>query len=55
MFAQVASHALRVYGIEHRFVHLDTTSFSVEGEYDRPEEPGVIRITHGYSATTGPT
>ncbi|MDH7475832.1 MAG: IS1634 family transposase, partial [Anaerolineae bacterium] len=39
----------RVYGIEHRFVHLDITSFSVEGEYDRPAEPGVIRITHGYS------
>ncbi|MCR4407379.1 MAG: IS1634 family transposase [Anaerolineae bacterium] len=49
VFAQVASHALRVYGIEHRFVHLDITSFSVEGEYDRPAEPGVIRITHGYS------
>ncbi|MBC7251653.1 MAG: IS1634 family transposase [Anaerolineae bacterium] len=49
IFAQVASHALRVYGISHRFVHLDTTSFSVEGEYDRPDEPGVIRITHGYS------
>jgi len=28
---------------------LDTTSFSVEGEYEWPEEPGVIRITHGYS------
>ncbi|MBC7227322.1 MAG: IS1634 family transposase [Thermoflexales bacterium] len=49
IFAQVASHALRVYGISHRFVHLDTTSLSVEGEYDRPDEPGVIRITHGYS------
>lgn len=49
IFAQVASHALCVYGISHRFVHLDTTSFSVEGEYNRPEAPGVIRITHGYS------
>jgi len=49
VFAQVASHALRVYGISHRFIHLDTTSLSVEGEYDRPEEPGSIRITHGYS------
>ena len=49
VFAQVASHALAVYGISHRFVHLDTTSFSVEGRYDRPEEPGTIRITHGYS------
>ncbi|PWH20787.1 MAG: IS1634 family transposase [Ardenticatenia bacterium] len=49
VFAQVVSHALRVYGMEHRFVHLDTTSFSVEGEYGRPGEPGVIRITYGYS------
>jgi transposase len=49
VFAQVASHALRVSGIERRFVHLDTTSFCVEGEYDRPEEPGIIRITYGYS------
>lgn len=34
VFAQVASHALRRYGFQHRFVHLDTTSLSVEGEYD---------------------
>ncbi len=49
VFAQVASQALRVYGISHRFVHLDITSVSVEGAYERPEEPGVIRITYGYS------
>jgi transposase len=47
--AQVAAHALRVSGIEHRFVYPDTTSFGVEGEYDRPEAPGIIRITDGYS------
>jgi transposase len=49
VFAQVASHALRLWGIRHRFVHLDTTSLSVEGEYQGPEEPGVVHITHGYS------
>jgi transposase len=49
VFAQVASHALRLWGIRHRFVHLDTTSLSVEGEYEGPEEPGVVHITHGYS------
>ena len=54
IFAQVASYALRVYNILHRFIHLDTTSLSVEGEYDRPEEPGVIRITHGYSRDRRP-
>jgi len=54
IFAQVASHALRRWGIQHRFVHLDTTSLSVEGEYERPEEPGVVRITHGYSRDERP-
>jgi transposase len=49
VFAQVASHALRLWGIQHRFVHLDTTSLRVEGEDEGPEEPGVVHITHGYS------
>jgi len=50
----VASHALRLWGIQHRFVHLDTTSFSVEGEYETPDKPGVVRITHGYSRDKHP-
>ncbi len=54
IFAQVASHALRLWGIQHRFIHLDTTSLSVEGEYERLEEPGVVRITHGYSRDQRP-
>ena len=29
--------------------HLDTTSISVEGSYDVPEEEGVIKITQGHS------
>jgi len=29
--------------------HLDTTSFSVTGEYDREPDVDVIKITHGYS------
>jgi len=51
VFAQVASHSLRHFGIEHRFVHLDFSSFHLHGEYDREveEAPGVIRITQGYS------
>jgi transposase len=54
IFAQVASHALRLLGIRHRFVHLDTTSLRVEGEYEGPEEPGVVPITHGYSRDERP-
>jgi len=49
VFAQVASHALRRWGIPHRVVHLDTTSLRVEGEDEGPEEPGVVPITHGSS------
>jgi len=50
VFASIASHSLDVFGIEHNFVHLDNTSFSLEGEYAKPsEDPNAIRITHGYS------
>jgi transposase len=50
LFACVSSHALDVFGIEHDFVHLDNTSFSLEGDYARPsEDPKAVRITHGYS------
>lgn len=50
VFAKVASRALRVYGIEHRFVHLDSSSFHLHGQYEA-EETGkeVITITEGYS------
>jgi len=51
VFAQVASGALRHFGIEHRFVHLDFSSFHLHGEYDQSTQqtPGMIRITQGYS------
>lgn len=50
VFAQVAAQALRVYQIEHRFVHLDSSSFHLHGQY-AVEEPDreVITITEGYS------
>jgi transposase len=50
VFACIASHSLAVFGIKHKFVHLDNTSFSLEGEYAKPsEDPKAVRITHGYS------
>lgn len=50
VFAHTASHALDVFGIEHRFVHLDSTTFSVQGEYATPsEDPQAVTIAHGYS------
>jgi transposase len=50
VFASVASKALNVYGIEHQFVHLDSSSFHLHGENDM-EAPGeeMVSITHGYS------
>lgn len=50
VFAKVASRALQVYQIEHRFVHLDSSSFHLHGQYAE-EEPDkeVIAITEGYS------
>ena len=29
--------------------HLDTTSVSVQGDYDLPDEEGVVKLTHGHS------
>lgn len=51
IFAEVASNALRVYEIEHEFVHLDSSSFHLHGEYGAgdEEEPQAIQITYGYS------
>lgn len=50
VFFCVASHALNVFGIEYDFVHLDNTSFSLEGDYEIPsEDPKAVRVTHGYS------
>src|SRR5579859_6504721 len=62
LFAGIASRARQVFGISARQVHVDTTSFSVSGEYtsagERVKEAGqleevsetaLIAITYGYS------
>src|SRR5436305_2061171 len=36
-------------GIDQRFNHLDTTSFSLSGDYVPESDEQAIRITHGYS------
>ena len=40
VFASVVSRALQMYGIRHRFVHLDSSSLHVHGEYAGYEEEG---------------
>jgi transposase len=52
LFAGIARQARRIFGIKAEQVHVDTTSFSVSGDYARVEEtaePAVIAITYGYS------
>jgi len=51
LFYKVASNALRICNIHHRFVHLDTTSFSLYGKYDDEDDSDteVVSITKGFS------
>lgn len=54
VFAAVAAHALKHFGIEVRQAHLDSTSFSLHGNYEieaggGSDEPQPITITYGYS------
>jgi transposase len=55
LFAGIASRARRIFGVKAKQMHVDTTSFSVSGEYlreaDESGEAGaaVIAITYGYS------
>ena len=55
LFAGIASRARRIFGVKAEQMHVDTTSFSVSGEYTREvaETPGsqaaVIAVTYGYS------
>ena len=51
LFAGLALQARRRFGIAADHLHIDTTSFSVSGEYVTKEEgdPVPIAITHGYS------
>jgi transposase len=53
-----AVRAAQVFGLDKRYVHFDTTSMSMYGEYVPPEEPQgqapPFRITYGYSKDKRP-
>jgi len=56
LFAGIASRARHLFGMKAEQVHVDTTSFSVSGDYARAQEagetavePALIAITYGYS------
>ena len=50
-FAGLAYQARRRFGIPAKHIHIDTTSFSVSGDYAPKEEgdPVALAITYGYS------
>ncbi len=49
LFSELARPVCIQEGIEQRFPHLDTTSFSLTGNYVPESDEQAIRITHGYS------
>lgn len=49
LFSELALAVCVQEGIDQRFNHLDTTSFSLSGEYAPESAEHVIIITHGYS------
>src|SRR5713101_2932738 len=49
LFSELALAVCVQEGIEQRFHHLDTTSFSLSGDYVPESDEQAIPITHGYS------
>jgi transposase len=49
LFSELALAVCAQEGIDLRFNHLDTTSFSLSGEYLPDSDERAITITHGYS------
>jgi transposase len=49
LFSEIALAVCQQEAIDQRFNHLDTTSFSLTGEYLPESDEQAIAITHGYS------
>ena len=52
LFSHLAMNALEAFEIDSPHIHFDTTSISVYGSYDPPEDaedPPPFQITHGFS------
>jgi transposase len=49
LFSELALSVCRQEGIDARFNHLDTTSFSLTGDYVPDSDEHAMAITHGYS------
>jgi len=49
LFADLANKSCEKEGIDRRFGHLDSTTFSLTGQYFEDSDENAIKITHGYS------
>ena len=49
LFAGIARQARQRFGVAARQIHVDTTSFSVSGEYEADLDAHTIAVTYGYS------
>lgn len=49
LFVLISLKARQHYEVSTKIGHLDSTSFHVHGDYNYLEQPGRIKITHGYS------
>ena len=60
VFGSLASAAVKEYGIEREFGHVDSSSFSLSGSYDSDYAEGIrekyeaVKITYGYSKDKRP-
>src|SRR5213080_4394407 len=48
LFAGIAKRARTFFDVSAARLHVDTTSFSVNGAYEQPEDATAIAITYGY-------
>ena len=55
LFSELALAVCVQEGIAQRFHHLDTTRFSLSGDYVPESDEQAITITHGYPKTTDQT
>ena len=49
LFAEISAHVCNIQNIDMRFNSLDTTTFSLTGEYEDSSDEHAIKITHGHS------
>ena len=55
LYALIASVAIDTFALSTQACHLDSSSFSLQGEYtSTSDDPRVIEITHGYSKDRRP-